>query len=76
MLQKFEDTELELKPLPTPKLVSTPDGVPNELFGDVTMVTEFLACYKGLLMPEEGQSIQTSKIFCCFSHLRNVDLSR
>ena len=59
MLQKFEDTELDMKPLPSPKLVPTPNGVPNELFGDVAMITEFLACYKGLLLPEEGQPILT-----------------
>jgi len=41
----------DLKPLPTPKIVATPDGIANELFGDVAMVLEFIGCYRGLLMP-------------------------
>lgn len=59
VFQKFEDTDLDLKPLPTPKLVSTPDGLPNDTFGDVAMVTEFIACYSGLLMPDNQYPIQT-----------------
>ena len=61
--RKFEDTELpDLKPLPLPKLVPTPEGVPNELFGDITMVTEFISCYKGLLMPDEEFPINTGMV--------------
>ena len=61
-LQKFEDTELKLKPLPAPKLVPTPDGLPNELFGDVAMVTEFINNYKGLLMPDnEDEPVYTGR---------------
>ncbi|XP_022094997.1 tyrosine-protein kinase BAZ1B-like isoform X3 [Acanthaster planci] len=51
--KRYEDQDLKLKPLPTPKLVSMPDGLPNTLFGDIAMVVEFLNCYCGLLMPND-----------------------
>jgi len=52
--KKFEDQEIkDLVPLPPPKLVVTPDGIPNELFGDVSMICEFLNSYKGLLLTDE-----------------------
>ena len=57
LLQRFEDTDLDLSPLPDPKLVETPDGVPNELFGNVAMVTEFISCYKELLKPKDDQTV-------------------
>jgi len=60
-LQKFEDTNLELKSLPAPKLVVTPDGLPNESFGDIAMVTEFISCFSGLLMPDDEYPIYTGK---------------
>ncbi|XP_078333883.1 tyrosine-protein kinase BAZ1B-like isoform X2 [Crassostrea virginica] len=61
--QKFEDQELsDLKPLPAPKLVPTPDGLPNELFGDIAMVTEFVSCYSGLLMPKDDFPIYTDML--------------
>jgi len=40
--------------LPTPKIVATPDGIANELFGDVAMILEFIGCYRGLLMPDKN----------------------
>lgn len=55
-----------MKLLPQPKLVVTPDGLPNELFGDVTMVTEFISCYSGLLMPDDEYPIYTG-MFIYFS---------
>ncbi|KAL4225144.1 Tyrosine-protein kinase baz1b [Mactra antiquata] len=61
--KKYEDTDIEdLKPLPPPKLVVTPDGLPNELFGDVAMVTEFISCYSGLLMPDDEYPIYTDAL--------------
>lgn len=60
--KKFEDTELDLQPLPPPKLVITPDGLPNEKFGDITMVTEFISCYAGLLMPDDEYPIYTDAL--------------
>ncbi|XP_055996600.1 tyrosine-protein kinase BAZ1B-like isoform X2 [Ostrea edulis] len=61
--QRYEDQELsDLKPLPAPKLVSTPEGLPNELFGDITMVTEFVSCYSGLLMPKDDYPIYTDAL--------------
>ncbi|ELT91900.1 hypothetical protein CAPTEDRAFT_216422 [Capitella teleta] len=54
---KFEDTELDLQPLPAPKIVPTPDGVPNELFGDVAMVMQFISTFRGLLMPDSKETI-------------------
>ncbi|XP_069470886.1 tyrosine-protein kinase BAZ1B [Ambystoma mexicanum] len=50
--RRYEDQELTGKSLPTFKLVDTPEGLPNTLFGDVAMVVEFLSCYSGLLMPD------------------------
>ena len=58
-LQRFEDTSLKLDALPAPKLVPTPDGIANELFGDVAMVTEFIYCYKALLTPEDQKNTAT-----------------
>ncbi|CAL1535554.1 unnamed protein product [Lymnaea stagnalis] len=60
--KRFEDTELELTPLPQAKLVLTPEGFPNALFGDVAMVTEFINCYSGLLMPESEYPIYTDAL--------------
>ncbi|XP_069617493.1 tyrosine-protein kinase BAZ1B [Ranitomeya imitator] len=50
--KRFEDRELSGKNLPTFKLVDTPEGLPNTLFGDVAMVVEFLSCYSDLLLPD------------------------
>ncbi|XP_067561981.1 tyrosine-protein kinase BAZ1B [Pseudorca crassidens] len=50
--KRYEDQELTGKNLPTFKLVDTPEGLPNTLFGDVAMVVEFLSCYSGLLLPD------------------------
>ncbi|XP_071994176.1 tyrosine-protein kinase BAZ1B [Engystomops pustulosus] len=50
--KRFEDQELSGKNLPTFKLVDTPEGLPNTLFGDVAMVVEFLSCYSDLLLPD------------------------
>ena len=61
-LQRYEDTTLELKDLPAPKLVVTPEGLPNECFGDVAMITEFIANYSGLLMPEDEYPIYTGTV--------------
>lgn len=60
--RRFEDTDLQLTPLPQAKLVPTPDGFPNTLFGDVVMVTEFINCYSGLLMPESEYPIYTDAL--------------
>ena len=48
--------------MPGPKLVSTPEGLPNEYFGDVAMVTEFIANYAGLLMPDDEYPIYTDAL--------------
>lgn len=50
--KRYEDQDLKGKNLPTFKLVDTPEGLPNTLFGDVAMVVEFLSCYSGLLLPD------------------------
>ncbi|XP_072285050.1 tyrosine-protein kinase BAZ1B isoform X2 [Pyxicephalus adspersus] len=50
--KRFEDQDLTGKSLPTFKLVDTPEGLPNTLFGDVAMVVEFLSCYSDLLLPD------------------------
>lgn len=62
ILKRYEDTELsDLKPLPTPKIVATPDGIANELFGDIAMILEFIGCYRGLLMPGKTCQITAGK---------------
>ncbi|XP_072325430.1 tyrosine-protein kinase BAZ1B isoform X1 [Scyliorhinus torazame] len=55
--KRFEDQNLVGKSLPALKLVDTPEGLPNTLFGDVAMVVEFLSCYAGLLMPDDQYPI-------------------
>uniref|UniRef100_A0A8C0SCN7 Tyrosine-protein kinase BAZ1B n=1 Tax=Canis lupus familiaris TaxID=9615 RepID=A0A8C0SCN7_CANLF len=50
--KRYEDQELTGKSLPAFRLVDTPEGLPNTLFGDVAMVVEFLSCYSGLLLPD------------------------
>ncbi|XP_033905292.2 tyrosine-protein kinase BAZ1B-like isoform X2 [Acipenser ruthenus] len=55
--RRYEDQELTGRSLPNFKLVDMPEGLPNALFGDVAMVTEFLNCYAGLLMPEDQSPI-------------------
>ena len=56
-MQRFEDTDLELKPIPPPRLVETPDGLANELFGSIAMVTEFISCYKDLFTPKDDSTV-------------------
>ncbi|KAJ8256724.1 hypothetical protein COCON_G00188760 [Conger conger] len=55
--RRFEDQELEGQGLPAFRLVDTPEGLPNALFGDVAMVTDFLNCYSDLLMPDDRHPI-------------------
>ncbi|XP_074535334.1 tyrosine-protein kinase BAZ1B [Halichoeres trimaculatus] len=56
--RRYEDQEIEGgKTLPEFKLVDMPEGLPNTLFGDVAMVTDFLHCYAGLLMPDDQYPI-------------------
>ncbi|XP_038615111.1 tyrosine-protein kinase BAZ1B isoform X2 [Tachyglossus aculeatus] len=50
--RRYEDQELSGRSLPAFRLVDTPEGLPNTLFGDVAMVVEFLSCYSGLLLPD------------------------
>ncbi|KAG8450664.1 hypothetical protein GDO86_003079 [Hymenochirus boettgeri] len=50
--KRYEDQDLSGKTMPTFKLVDTPEGLPNALFGDVAMVVEFLSCYSDLLIPD------------------------
>jgi hypothetical protein len=45
------------------KLVQTPDGIANELFGDVVMVTEFIACFRDLLMPDDNNHISAGRYY-------------
>ncbi|XP_021346334.1 tyrosine-protein kinase BAZ1B-like isoform X2 [Mizuhopecten yessoensis] len=65
--KKYEDQSLTGKPLPPPKLVPTPDGLPNEMFGEVTFIAEFINCYSGLLMPDESYPIRTDALMKALS---------
>ncbi|XP_045610367.2 tyrosine-protein kinase BAZ1B-like isoform X2 [Procambarus clarkii] len=61
--QKIEDKLLgNLKPLPQPQLVPTPEEIPNSLFGDVAMVVEFLECYYGIVHTDKKKSISCSQL--------------
>lgn len=55
--KRYEDQDLTGDSLPPFKLVDTPEGLPNTLFGDVAMVVEFLSCYSGLLLPDSQYPI-------------------
>ncbi|KAG2459400.1 tyrosine-protein kinase BAZ1B [Polypterus senegalus] len=61
-LRRYEDQELTGQPLPTFKLVDMPEGLPNTLFGDVAMVTDFLNCFSGLLMPDDQYPITAAAL--------------
>ncbi|XP_033752647.1 tyrosine-protein kinase BAZ1B-like isoform X2 [Pecten maximus] len=65
--KKYEDQKLTGKPLPPPKLVPTPDGFPNEMFGDVAFIAEFINCYSGLLMPDENYPLRTDALMKALS---------
>ncbi|ROT68291.1 putative tyrosine-protein kinase BAZ1B [Penaeus vannamei] len=66
--RKIEDKILtDTKPLPQPKLVSTPEEIPNSLFGDVAMIVEFIDCYREILVPEKKMSITCSKLLQALS---------
>ncbi|XP_071534206.1 tyrosine-protein kinase BAZ1B-like isoform X2 [Panulirus ornatus] len=61
--QKMEDKLLpDLKPLPQPQLVPTPEEIPNSLFGDVAMVVEFVECYHEIVKTDKKKSISCSQL--------------
>ncbi|XP_071795447.1 tyrosine-protein kinase BAZ1B-like isoform X3 [Asterias amurensis] len=60
--KRYEDQDLKLKPVPTPKPVTMPEGLPNTLFGDIAMVVEFLNCYCGLLMPDDPYPVTADSL--------------
>ncbi|XP_053638911.1 tyrosine-protein kinase BAZ1B isoform X2 [Cherax quadricarinatus] len=61
--RKMEDKILSnLKPLPQPQLVPTPEEIPNSLFGDVAMVVEFIECYHGIVHTDKKKSISCSQL--------------
>ncbi|XP_023663028.1 tyrosine-protein kinase BAZ1B-like isoform X2 [Paramormyrops kingsleyae] len=60
--RRYEDQELVGKNIPNFKLADMPDGLPNVLFGDIAMVTDFLNCYSGLLMPEDQSPITAAAL--------------
>ncbi|XP_052008619.1 tyrosine-protein kinase BAZ1B-like isoform X1 [Xyrauchen texanus] len=57
MSRRYEDQEIEGKSLPAFRLCDLPEGMPNALFGDIAMVTDFLHCFAGLLMPDDQYPI-------------------
>ena len=65
ILQRYEERDLDLKPLPAPKLVQTPEGIPNELFGSIVMVTEFISSFSSLFMFADNQPLCTGMYHCC-----------
>lgn len=63
MQRRYEDQDIETgRSLPSPKLVDMPEGLPNDLFGDVAMVADFLHCYSGLLMPDDQYPVTAAAL--------------
>jgi bromodomain adjacent to zinc finger domain protein 1B len=62
LLQKVEDTGLDLKPLPEGKAIDVPQELTIECFADVVMIVEFISCYKDLLVPEEKFSLTAGEL--------------
>lgn len=61
--RRYEDQEIDGGgALPTFRLVDTPEGLPNTLFGDVAMVVDFLHCYAGLLMPDDQYPVTAAAL--------------
>ncbi|XP_042215473.1 tyrosine-protein kinase BAZ1B-like [Homarus americanus] len=61
--RKMEEKILtNLKPLPQPQLVPTPEEIPNSLFGDVAMVVEFIECYHEIVKTDKKTSISCSQL--------------
>ncbi|XP_044312050.1 tyrosine-protein kinase BAZ1B isoform X2 [Varanus komodoensis] len=60
--KRYEDQDIKGNSLPAFKLVDTPEGLPNTLFGDVAMVVEFLSCYSGLLLPDAQYPITAASL--------------
>ena len=69
--RRFEDQELTGRPLPPFKPVEMPEGLPNELFGEVAMVADFLSCYAGLLMPDEQYPVTAAALLEALGGERN-----
>ncbi|XP_048580387.1 tyrosine-protein kinase BAZ1B isoform X3 [Nematostella vectensis] len=61
-LKRFEDTELELTPLPEAKTVVIPDKLTPENFADVVMVMEFVTAFKELFVLEEKFAVTADSI--------------
>lgn len=61
--RRYEDQEISGGgALPTFRLLDTPEGLPNTLFGDVAMVVDFLHCYAGLLMPDDQYPVTAAAL--------------
>lgn len=61
--RRYEDQEIRGGgALPTFRLVDTPEGLPNALFGDVAMVVDFLHCFAGLLMPDTKHPVTAAAL--------------
>ncbi|GAB1605140.1 tyrosine-protein kinase BAZ1B-like isoform X2 [Argonauta hians] len=69
--KRYEDQDLDQKPLPDPKLVPQPEGLPVDAFGDVAMVTEFINCFSGLLMPQSEQIYYTDTLLKALADKEN-----
>ncbi|XP_068214437.1 tyrosine-protein kinase BAZ1B-like isoform X2 [Palaemon carinicauda] len=66
--RKLEDKILsDLKPLPAPKLVPTPEEIPNSLFGEITMIIEFIECYREIVLTDKKNSISSQHLIQALS---------
>ncbi|XP_066950593.1 tyrosine-protein kinase BAZ1B-like isoform X2 [Macrobrachium rosenbergii] len=70
--RKLEDKILkDIKPLPPPKLVPTPEDIPNSLFGDITMIVEFIECYRDIVLTDKKKSISSQHLMQALSAGKN-----
>jgi len=61
--KKLEDNMvLNSKPLPLAKPVNMPSGITPEIFGDVTMIADFVYTFRGLLVPRESLHISVDNL--------------
>ncbi|RXG70867.1 Tyrosine-protein kinase BAZ1B [Armadillidium vulgare] len=60
---KVEDKLVHgLAPLPAPTLVETPQLISNAMFGDIVMITDFIKCFRELLLGEEKFKIPSTHL--------------
>lgn len=61
--QKYDDLELtNIAPLPAAKPIILQGGLPNNAFGEIAMMIEFIYTFNKFLAPEESPTINAGKV--------------